>query len=71
MPSSGTIVLEVEQGGIIVPSFAGKSVRAAIEIAAGSGLDLDVMGSGLAQQQEPAAGSHVAAGSKVVVRFAR
>jgi cell division protein FtsI (penicillin-binding protein 3) len=71
LPSSGTIVLEVEQGGIVVPSFLGKSVRAAIEIAQESGLDLDAVGSGLAREQTPAAGSHVAAGSQVTVRFGR
>lgn len=70
-PSSGTVMLEVEQGGIVVPSFVGKSVRSAVEVAAGSGLDLDVVGSGLAREQEPVAGSHVAAGSRVVVKFAR
>jgi cell division protein FtsI (penicillin-binding protein 3) len=70
-PSSGTIMLDVEQGGIVVPSFVGKSVRAAVQVASGSGLDLDVVGSGVAREQEPVAGSHVAAGSRIVVRFAR
>jgi cell division protein FtsI/penicillin-binding protein 2 len=63
LPSSGTIVLEIEQGGIVVPSFLGKSVRAAIEMAQESGLDLDAVGSGLGREQTPAAGSHVAPGS--------
>lgn len=66
-----TVVLEVEQGGIVVPSFLGKSVRAAIELAQSSGVDLDVEGSGLAMVQSPVAGSHVAAGSRVVVQFGR
>jgi len=69
--SSGTVVLDVEQGGILVPSFAGKSVRAAIEMAQESGLDLDVVGSGLAQEQSPVAGMHVPSGSKVTVKFGR
>src|SRR6202008_2643741 len=46
LPSRGTIVLDVEQGGIVVPSFLGKSVRTAIEMAQESGLDLDAVGSG-------------------------
>ena len=71
LPSSGTVVLDVEQGGIIVPSFLGKSVRAAIETAQESGLDLDAIGSGLAREQSPAAGSHVASGSQVTVKFGR
>jgi cell division protein FtsI (penicillin-binding protein 3) len=54
-----------------VPSFAGKSVRGAIELAEDSGLDLDAVGSGLAQEQSPAAGSHVATGSRVTVKFGR
>jgi cell division protein FtsI (penicillin-binding protein 3) len=70
-PSSGTVMLDVEQGGIVVPSFVGKSVRAAVQAASGSGLDLDVVGSGVAREQEPVAGSHVAAGSRIVVKFAR
>ena len=71
LPSSGTVVLDVEQGGIVVPSFLGKSVRAAIEMAQESGLDLDVVGSGLAREQSPPPGSHVASGSQVTVKFGR
>ena len=70
-PVEGTVVLDVEQGGIVVPSFAGKSVRSAIEIAEETGLDLDAVGSGVAREQSPPAGSHVAAGSRVTVRFGR
>jgi len=69
--NEGTVVLEVEQGGIVVPSFAGKSVRAAVELAQSNSLDLDIVGSGLGMEQSPAAGSHVAAGSRVVVKFGR
>jgi len=71
LPSSGTIVLDVERGGIVVPSFLGKSVRTAIEMAQESGLDLDAVGSGLARQQSPPPGSHVASGSQVTVKFGR
>jgi cell division protein FtsI (penicillin-binding protein 3) len=70
-PASGTVVLDVEQGGIVVPSFSGKSVRAAIELAEQNSLDLDAVGSGVGMDQSPAAGSHVAAGTRVVVRFGR
>jgi cell division protein FtsI (penicillin-binding protein 3) len=71
LPSTGTIVLDAEQGGIVVPSFVGKSVRGAIEMAQDSGLELDVVGGGLAQDQSPVAGSHVGVGSRVTVRFGR
>jgi len=70
-PSNGTVILDIEQGGIVVPSFTGKSVRSAIEVAEETGLDLDIVGSGMAQDQSPAAGSHVPSGSKVTVRFGR
>ena len=69
LPSSGTVVLEVEQGGILVPSFLGKSVRSAIEMAQENGLDLDAVGNGLAREQSPPPGSHVASGSSVTVKF--
>jgi cell division protein FtsI (penicillin-binding protein 3) len=67
----GTVVFDVEQGGIVVPSFAGKSVRSAIEAAEASGLDLDAVGSGVAKDQSPPPGTHVTAGSRVTVQFAR
>jgi cell division protein FtsI (penicillin-binding protein 3) len=70
-PSKGTVVLDVEQGGIEVPSFIGKSVRGAIEAAQESGLELNPVGSGMAREQSPAPGVHVTAGSRVLVKFGR
>jgi cell division protein FtsI/penicillin-binding protein 2 len=69
--SNETVVLDVEQGGIEVPSFIGKSVRSALELAEDSGLELNLVGSGIAREQSPAPGSHVTAGSRVVVKFGR
>ena len=69
--SSGTVVLDVEQGGILVPSFIGKTVRTAIETAEESGLDLDAVGSGMGREQSPLPGTHVQTGSKVIVKFGR
>jgi len=71
LPASGTVVLDVEQGGIEVPSFVGKTVRAAVETAQDTGLELEAVGSGVARQQSPAAGTHVAAGAHVTVQFGR
>jgi cell division protein FtsI (penicillin-binding protein 3) len=68
---NGTVILDLEQNAIVVPSFSGKSVRAAIEIAQENGLDLDAVGSGLARDQTPLAGAHVPSGSKVTVKFGR
>jgi len=71
LPSTGTVVLDVEQGGIEVPSFVGKTVRGAVEAAQDIGLELDAVGSGVARQQTPPAGTHVAAGARVTVQFGR
>ncbi len=54
-----------------VPDFAGATVRAATEKAGDAGLGVEVIGSGLARAQVPAAGTRVPAGTEIVVRFAR
>ena len=51
--------------------FWARACRAAIEMAQESGLDLDAVGSGLAREQSPPPGSHVASGSQVTVKFGR
>jgi cell division protein FtsI (penicillin-binding protein 3) len=71
LPSTGTVVLDVEQGGIEVPSFVGKTVRGAVEAAQDAGLELEAIGSGVARNQAPPAGTHVAAGAHVMVQFGR
>jgi len=69
LPTTGTVVLDVEQGGIVVPSFVGKTVRGAVEAAQDAGLEIDAVGSGVASKQSPVAGTHVAAGARVTVQF--
>ena len=71
VPATGTVVLDVEQGGIEVPSFVGKTVRGAVEAAQDAGLELEAVGSGVARQQSPPAGTHVASGAHVTVQFGR
>jgi cell division protein FtsI (penicillin-binding protein 3) len=71
LPATGTVVLDVEQGGIEVPSFVGKTVRGAVETAQDTGFELEAVGSGVARQQSPPAGTHVAAGARVTVQFGR
>ena len=71
LPASGTVVLDVEEGGIEVPSFLGKNLRVAIEAAQEAGLDLDAVGSGTAREQLPLPGARVAAGSRITVHFGR
>jgi cell division protein FtsI (penicillin-binding protein 3) len=66
----GTVVVNVE-GGAVVPSFIGKPLRSAVESAQQSGFELNVIGSGIAREQSPPPGTHMPAGSKIAVRFAR
>src|SRR5579863_6706524 len=70
-PTTGTVILDVEQGGIEVPSFVGKTVRGAVEAAQEAGLELEAVGSGVARLQSPLAGTHVAAGAHVTVQFGK
>jgi cell division protein FtsI/penicillin-binding protein 2 len=71
LPTSGTVILNIEQGGIEVPSFVGKTVRGAVEAAQDIGLDLEAVGSGVARQQSPPAGTYVVAGARITVQFGR
>jgi cell division protein FtsI (penicillin-binding protein 3) len=56
---------------IAVPEFIGSSLRAVVEHAGAAGLRVQPVGSGLATEQVPAAGTMVPVGTEVVVRFAR
>lgn len=69
-PPRGTVIVDVE-GGQVVPSFVGLPMRSAIQTAQQSGFELTILGSGVAREQSPAAGTHLPAGSKVAVRFTR
>jgi membrane peptidoglycan carboxypeptidase len=66
----GTVVLDVA-GGVLVPDFHGKSLRAALEEAESVGLELEVNGSGVGLEQSPAAGSRIPPGGHVSVHFGR
>ena len=66
----GTVVVDVE-GGAVVPSFVGKPLRTVVEMAQQQGIEIDVVGSGVAREQAPAAGTRIPAGAHVAVRFAR
>jgi cell division protein FtsI (penicillin-binding protein 3) len=54
-----------------VPSFDGAALRKVVETAAGLGLRVEPVGSGIAREQVPAAGTWVPLGTEVVVRFTR
>lgn len=70
VPSNGTVVVDTA-GGIAVPDFHGKPLRTALEEAESAGIELEVSGSGVAQDQSPAAGSRIPPGGHVAVRFGR
>jgi cell division protein FtsI (penicillin-binding protein 3) len=54
-----------------VPSFEGAGLRSVVERADAVGLRVQAVGSGLAREQVPVAGTMVPAGTEVVVRFTR
>jgi cell division protein FtsI (penicillin-binding protein 3) len=66
----GTFVLDVA-GGVLVPDFHGKSLRTALEDAESAGIEIEVSGSGVGQEQSPPAGSRIPPGGHVSVRFGR
>jgi cell division protein FtsI (penicillin-binding protein 3) len=66
----GSVVLDTSHR-VAVPSFEGAGLRSVIEQAGRLGLRVDPVGSGLARQQAPAAGTMVPAGTEIAVRFSR
>ena len=71
-PAQETAVVTVETGKRVkVPNLVGMPVRQVVEAMAVAGLVPEITGRGLVRSQEPAAGTDVAAGSKVTVRCAR
>jgi cell division protein FtsI (penicillin-binding protein 3) len=54
-----------------VPSFEGAALRGVVERADAAGLRVQAVGSGLAREQVPAAGTMVPVGTEVIVRFSR
>jgi beta-lactam-binding protein with PASTA domain len=60
----------VDEGGdIVVPDFAGKTMREVTEACLRLGLDPVLLGSSVASEQTPAAGRKVRRGTKVTVEF--
>ena len=67
---SGAVMVD---GGkrVSVPDFKGASLREVVEQSGRLGLRVQMLGSGLAQEQAPASGTMVPLGTEIVVRFAR
>jgi len=69
-PQRGTVVVDID-GGVVAPSLLGLPVRSALETAQQAGIEIDIVGSGVAREQFPPPGAHLAPGAHVAVRFAR
>lgn len=70
--TSGNGAVVVDAGHrVTVPEFRGSALREVVERATDLGLRVETLGSGLAQDQVPAAGTAVPPGTEIVVRFAR
>jgi cell division protein FtsI (penicillin-binding protein 3) len=67
---NGAVVIDAGRR-VAVPAFAGEPLRGVVQDAAHLGLRVQTLGSGLAKEQAPAAGTMVPVGTEVVVRFAR
>ena len=71
-PSLGAQTLAIAEGaGVPVPQLAGKSVRGVTEELLRLGLSPVLIGTGVAIQQNPEAGTAVRRGARITVRFAR
>jgi cell division protein FtsI (penicillin-binding protein 3) len=68
-PDGGVVVDSRER--VAVPAFTGEGLRLALEQAGAAGLRVQPVGSGLAREQVPAAGTMVPTGTEIVIRFAR
>ncbi|MDE1160955.1 MAG: penicillin-binding protein [Acidobacteriaceae bacterium] len=68
--SSTAVVVDAGKR-VAVPDFHGQALRSVVENAGALGLRVQMLGSGLAKDQAPAAGTMVPPGTEVVVRFAR
>jgi cell division protein FtsI (penicillin-binding protein 3) len=67
---NGAVVVDAGHR-VAVPEFRGSALREVVERAAELGLRVETLGSGLAHEQMPAAGTMVPPGTEIVVRFAR
>ena len=56
---------------VAVPSFTGEALRDVVEKTGAAGLRVKPVGSGMAREQIPAAGTMVPPGTEIVVRFTR
>jgi len=67
---NGAVVIDAGKR-VAVPDFTGAALRGVVENAGHLGLRVQTLGSGLAKEQAPSAGTMVPVGTEIVVRFAR
>jgi cell division protein FtsI (penicillin-binding protein 3) len=67
---NGAVVIDAGKR-VAVPAFSGEPLRGVVQDAAHLGLRVQTLGSGLAREQAPVAGTMVPVGTEIVVRFAR
>lgn len=69
--ASATAALEVDPHAPKVPNFVGLTVKDVMQQAVSNGIDIDMLGDGLARAQNPPAGALLIPGEHIQVRFAR
>jgi hypothetical protein len=70
-PVEATTVAFSDEEAVVVPDLAGQTVRGVTEECSRLGLVPSLIGSGVALEQSPEAGTRVARGSRLAVRFGR
>jgi beta-lactam-binding protein with PASTA domain len=69
-PQSAEVMMDVDEAAdITVPDFAGRTMREVTEMCLHLGLDPVLVGSNLATEQLPAAGTKVKRGARITVQF--
>lgn len=66
----GTAVVDLG-GSLVAPDFSGKNMRAVAEMALLRGLEVNLVGTGVARQQSPAPGQPLPPGRRITVKFSR
>ena len=69
--SAANTVVIADAGKLRVPSLIGLPIREIIEQAGSAGLQVEIVGVGIAREQAPAPGTSVPPGTKIIVRCAR
>jgi cell division protein FtsI (penicillin-binding protein 3) len=69
--SSATASQTLASSGPMVPSFIGETVKRVMQEATENGMEVDMLGEGLAREQHPAPGAVLNPGEHIQVRFAR